>query len=217
MKRVLLLCVAIAVALVQPLSARADIGVISISGTFTQRQDGTFIPITSQSSCSVIISGNGQNFRVMPVITNDGSRSSAPIISINQGLITANGTYSGALPNQPTILGTGVALRQDSSVITGTVNYTLTCTASNYFGALRNGTAALVPADGSASAAVPFANSFAASVTSVTLTPGNYSGSDNAAISCFLTGAATVNGFNAECVGGVPGSTVTVNYTAAGQ
>jgi hypothetical protein len=216
-KIALLLATVLGFAVCVPSGARADIGVISMSGSFTGRSSSTFAPLTSQTSCTVTLSGNGQNFRIFPMLTNDGSRSSSPMIAIGGGMLTANGSYTGSLAKNPTILGTGLSLMQDSGEMTGTVNYVVTCTATNYFGALRISAVTLVPADASASTAVTYATPFATSVSAVTLTPSNYSGSDNAAISCRAIGNPTLTGFSASCAGGQSGSTVTLNYVANGQ
>ena len=193
--------------------SHADIGVITDSGSFLAQAQSRFLPLYYETTCSVTITGTGSAFKIFPESSPDGGKTYTPVTTIGGGVITANGTYTGAVPVLPTALTNGFTLVQVSRM-NGQVNYSITCSANNTLP--RGGSSTSVPDDGSSSVSVTFAQAFISSVGSVTLTPSNYSGSDNAAIMCRIVGSPTLTGFTAICMGGASGSTVTLNYSASG-
>ncbi|MDE2098160.1 MAG: hypothetical protein KGL39_12975 [Patescibacteria group bacterium] len=83
----------------------------------------------------------------------------------------------------------------------------------------QQGSATLVPADGSAyptGTAVTYAVAFPTQTNEITIGLSAYSGSDNASLGYNIVGS-TKTGFHIVVTGGAPGSTVTVGYNAFGQ
>lgn len=212
MLRVVLICLALLLGL-GPLVARADVGTITDSGTFTQVQQGHFVPLYYPSVCSVVISGTNANIDIEPAYSINGGRTMQAATSINGGVITANGTYTGTIPFTPSQNVNGFSLFQTGPSMTGTANYTVTCTATN--GAFRAGTQAGVLADGSGAFAVTYSSGLITTTNAIVVTPSAYSGADNAIVACRVT-TVSLTGFSGVCAGGVSASTVTLYYMVNG-
>lgn len=99
-----LLCGVFALA---PFAARADVSLPQLAYTFTAPGYSPWLRLSGQSTCSVQLTGNGAGMSVTPQTTSDlyinmsaDAASTVPVTSINQGTITANGTYTGPITAQ---------------------------------------------------------------------------------------------------------------------
>lgn len=97
-------------------------------------------------------------------------------------------------------------------------NRTYSTTPAQIIAALRREGSVTVPADGN-SQAITFSSPFPNAVGSIRFGLENYSGTDNAALSCprIVTGTKTTSGFTVIVGGGQSGSTVTLHYEASGN
>jgi hypothetical protein len=177
------------------------------SGSFTVRSQSRNLFLSeAETEVSIVISGSGAQFYIVPLASINGGRTFELVASI--GDITANGTYTGNLPTYCT----NFTLNQQN-VMTGRADY-LISTGGTSVGT-RAAVVASVPADGSASVPVTYATPFLSSTTAITLSIINDYQTYPWALTAQET-AVTASGFTLNVAGGPPGSTVSVGYIASG-
>lgn len=200
---------------------------LSASGSISAAGPATGISsLTGQNVCTLDVGGTWSGTLQMQGSTNWETIDVTPANSTTpQANITTNGLYTAVVTGLSQMRTNASAWSSGTATIalycvyqpgvTAKVGQAIYALASTLPARIQIGTVSAVAADGSTTTSVSFPSTFL-SVSSVVVTPQNYSGTDNAAVSCRLIGTPTLNGFTCGCVGGALNSTVNVSYIASG-